>query len=41
MNPLQEYLLHSRRDFLTTSASGIGLLDLASLFREDLLALSR
>jgi hypothetical protein len=33
--PLPERLLQSRRDFLTTSASGIGLLALASLFRDD------
>jgi hypothetical protein len=35
MNPFQQSLLHFRRDFLTTSASGIGLLALASLFRDD------
>jgi hypothetical protein len=33
--PLPESLLHSRRDFLTTSASGIGLLALAALLKED------
>jgi hypothetical protein len=35
MNPLQESLTQSRRDFLTTSASGIGLLALASLLQDD------
>jgi hypothetical protein len=35
MDPLREYILHSRRNFLTTSASGIGLVALASLLRDD------
>jgi hypothetical protein len=35
MTPLYESLTQSRRDFLTTSASGIGLLALASLFQDD------
>ncbi len=35
MHPLHERLLQSRRDFLTSSASGIGLLALASLLRDD------
>jgi hypothetical protein len=33
--PLRERLLQSRRDFLTSSASGIGLLALASLLKDD------
>src|SRR5215469_11826512 len=33
--PVQEQLLQSRRNFLTSSASGIGLLALASLLRDD------
>src|SRR5689334_22915025 len=35
MGPFQECLLRSRRDFLTSTASGIGMLALASLLRED------
>jgi hypothetical protein len=35
MHPYLEYLHQSRRDFLTSSASGIGLLALASLLRDD------
>lgn len=35
MHLLREYFLRSRRDFLTTSANGIGLLALASLFQQD------
>jgi hypothetical protein len=35
MHPLHQYLTQSRRDFLTTSASGIGMLALASLLREE------
>jgi hypothetical protein len=35
MNPHQGYALRSRRDFLTSAASGIGLVALASLLRDD------
>ena len=35
MHPLAERLLQSRRDFLTTSANGVGLVALASLLAED------
>jgi hypothetical protein len=35
MNPFQEYLFQSRRDFLTSTASGIGMLALASLLRDE------
>src|SRR5205085_7597208 len=35
MHPAAERLLRSRRDFLTTSANGVGLLALASLLRQD------
>ena len=35
MNPLQEYALQSRRNFLATSASGIGTLALAALLRDE------
>jgi hypothetical protein len=35
MHPYHEYLLRSRRHFLTSSASGIGLLALASLLRDE------
>src|SRR5437879_2926121 len=35
MDPFQERLLQSRRDFLTSTASGVGLLALASLFRDE------
>ncbi len=35
MHPLHERLLRSRRDFLTSTASGVGLVALASLLREQ------
>jgi hypothetical protein len=35
VNPFQQYLQQSRRDFLTSSASGIGMLALASLLKEE------
>jgi hypothetical protein len=35
MHPFQQFVLQSRRDFLTSTASGIGLLALASLLRDD------
>ena len=35
MHPFAERLLQSRRDFLTTSANGVGLLALASLLKQD------
>jgi hypothetical protein len=35
MYPNHEYLRQSRRDFLTSSTSGIGLLALASMLRDD------
>ena len=35
MHPLYERLLRSRRDFLTSTASGVGLVALASLLREQ------
>src|SRR5215213_4559627 len=35
MHPLHEALLHSRRHFLTTAASGIGTVALASLLRDE------
>src|SRR4051812_31954493 len=35
MTPTQDYLLQSRRNFLATSASGIGTLALASLLRNE------
>src|SRR5438876_982132 len=35
MTPIQEYLSQYRRDFLTTSASGIGMLALASLLGDE------
>ena len=35
MHPIRDAMIRSRRDFLTSSASGIGGLALASLFRED------
>ena len=35
MHPIHDAMVRSRRDFLTTSASGIGGLALASMFRED------
>src|SRR5437588_66957 len=35
MHPIHQAASQSRRDFLTSSASGIGMLALASLLRED------
>ena len=35
MNPIQEHVLKSRRDFLATSASGIGGLALLSMLRDE------
>src|SRR5262245_39985766 len=35
MDPIQEHIRQSRRDFLTSAASGIGLLALASLLRDE------
>jgi hypothetical protein len=35
MHPIHESLLHSRRDFLTSSASGIGLVALASMLKDE------
>ena len=35
MTPAEEHALRCRRNFLTTSASGIGLAALASLLRDD------
>ncbi len=35
MDPLREYAHQSRRDFLTSTASGIGLAALAAMFREQ------
>jgi len=35
MNPLHDYLLQSRRSFLTTSANGVGALALASMLQGD------
>ncbi|QGJ69049.1 Sulfatase [Planctomycetales bacterium 10988] len=35
MNPMLENILRTRRDFLTTSANGLGLLALASLLKQD------
>jgi uncharacterized protein (DUF1501 family) len=35
MHPRDEFLLQSRRNFLTTSANGVGLVALASLLMED------
>src|SRR5262245_9311030 len=35
MHPFHHHALRSRRDFLATSASGVGLLALASLLRDD------
>src|SRR5215213_448887 len=35
MHPIHEHLLQSRRDFLATSASGIGTLAVASLLRDE------
>src|SRR5258708_45998 len=35
MDPIEQYVRQSRRHFLTSSANGIGLLALASMFRDD------
>ena len=35
MDPIQQYIVQSRRGFLTSAASGIGMLALASLLKED------
>lgn len=35
MNPLNEFIQQSRRNFLTTTANGIGLLALASMLQQD------
>src|SRR5438105_3545707 len=35
MDPFQEYVLQSRRGFLTSAASGIGMLALASMLRDE------
>src|SRR5438128_12200526 len=35
MNPLQEYVLQTRRGFLTSAANGVGMLALASLLRDE------
>ncbi len=35
MNPYQEHVNQSRRDFLSTSANGIGMLALASMLQKD------
>ncbi len=35
MHPSNERALHSRRDFLTSTASGVGLLALASMLRDE------
>src|SRR6267154_813223 len=35
MHPLEQHIHQSRRNFLATSASGIGLVALASLLRDD------
>src|SRR4051794_14713107 len=35
MHPVHEYLLQSRRRFLTSSAGGVGLLALASMLKEN------
>src|SRR5262245_39223459 len=35
MDPIQEHIRQSRRDFLTSRASGIGLLALASMLRDE------
>jgi hypothetical protein len=35
MNPIQQNIVQSRRDFLTSSASGIGMLALASMLRDE------
>src|SRR5881394_1901191 len=35
MNPIQNHIHQSRRDFLTSTASGVGLLALASMLRDE------
>src|SRR3954452_13991719 len=35
MDPIRQHVHQSRRDFLTSTASGVGLLALASLLREE------
>jgi hypothetical protein len=35
MDPIREYIRQSRRDFLTSAASGVGLLALASMLRDE------
>ena len=35
MNPLEQLAQYSRRDFLTTSASGVGALAMASMLEQD------
>ena len=35
MNPIETHLLRTRRDFLATSASGLGGVALASLLAEE------
>jgi hypothetical protein len=35
MHPFDEFAVRSRRDFLTSAASGVGLLALASMLRDD------
>lgn len=35
MDSMREYVLRTRRDFLTTSASGLGMLALASMLQQD------
>src|SRR5947209_20144858 len=35
MDPMQDVIRQTRRDFLTSTASGIGLLALASLLRDE------
>lgn len=38
MTPWEEFLLQSRRSFLTSTAGGIGLLALVSMLRDDQLS---
>src|SRR5262249_55032106 len=35
MDPIREYIRQSRRDFLTSTASGVGLLALAAILRDE------
>ncbi len=35
MDPIQYYILQSRRSFLTTFANGVGMVALASLLNQD------